>query len=115
MNKSSRLSYDLYLNCRRLNKNLSKFVPDRESFKLKSNNYILWFKEKGIVAFWLDTYKIVSKNFVENAIRLEDTKEINDKNPISITSIIISEHFLTVILYGLFFIFILYHLFLTDV
>lgn len=98
MNKSSRLSYDLYINCRKLNKNLSKFVPDRESFKLKSNHYTLWFKEKGIVSFWLDTYKIVSKNFVENAIRLEDTKEINEKNPISITSIIISDHFLTVIL-----------------
>ncbi|CAF0822073.1 unnamed protein product [Brachionus calyciflorus] len=95
MNTSSRVSYDLYLNCRKINTNLSNFVPERESFKLKLNNYNLWFKEKGIVMFWLETYKIVSKNFIEKAVLLEDTKEISEDNPVSMTSILIADHLIT--------------------
>ena len=96
MNKSSRVSYELFINCRKINNNLAKYVHERESFKLKLNDYPSWFKKQGIVTFWLETYKIVSKNFVENAVQLEDAKEINEHNPKSNTSTLKSEQLITV-------------------
>lgn len=96
MNTSSRVSYYLYINCRKITENLATHVSERESFKLKLNQYPIWFKETGIVTFWLETYKIVAKNFIENALRLEDTQEINSHASISITSVLICDHLITV-------------------
>jgi hypothetical protein len=100
MKSSSSVAYFLFIYCRELVNFLSKYVPERELFKLQLGNYPFWFKEQGIVTFWLETYKIVSNEYVVNALKLEDvkaiSKEANPNTGISITSVIVAKHLLTV-------------------
>ena len=98
MKYSSKVSTNLYLNCRELCNKLSKYIKDREKFKFQLNYYPEWFKELNIVSFWLETFKIVSKEFVLEALKMEDVKEIsNGDNPgITMTSVLVAEHLIQV-------------------
>jgi hypothetical protein len=100
MKTSSGVAYYLFIYCRELCNFISKYVPERELFKFQLREYPRWFKEQGIVTFWLETYKIVSKEFVANALKLEDVKtissDVSSDSGISITSVIVAEHLLTV-------------------
>jgi hypothetical protein len=99
MKYSSHVSTNLYLNCRELCKKLSKYIDDREKFKFQLSQYPEWFKELHIVSFWLETFKIVSKEFVQKALKMEDVKEIsNGDNPgITMTSVLVSQHLIRVL------------------
>jgi hypothetical protein len=98
MRNSSKVSTVLFFNCRELCSNLSKFINGREKFKFQLIQYPEWFKELCIVSFWLETFKIVSKEFVLNALKMEDVKEIsNGDNPgITMTSVLVAEHLIVV-------------------
>lgn len=98
MKFSSRVSSHLFIYCRDLCTCMSKYIPDREKFKFQLSQYPEWFKEQQIVAFWLETYKIVAKEYVINALKSEDVKEISNGNNVSIsmTSVLVAEHLLTV-------------------
>jgi hypothetical protein len=95
MKQSSRVSYYLFANCKELVNNLIKYVAERELFKLKIIQYHVWFKENGIITFWFDTYSIVAREYIKNALEVNDMKEIS--NGISMTSAIVSDHLIMVI------------------
>ena len=97
MKLSSRVSYLLYVYCKDIVNKLIKYVPSRELFKLKLNDFASWFKNRGIITFWLETYRIVSKEYVQKALHLEDSEEFS--NGLSMTSVLVSDHFMTVWIY----------------
>lgn len=97
MKSSSHVSYYLYLNCRELTNLLEKHVAEREYFKLKVSQYPTWFKEKGIVDYWFDTYRIVSNEYLDKVLRLEDIHLAS--NGIWSDTVIMCKHILTVTYY----------------
>ena len=98
MKYSSHVSTNLFLNCRELCNFFTNYIKDREKFKFQLINYPTWFKELHIVSFWLETFKIASKEFVINALKKEDVKEIsNGDNPgITMTSVLVADHLIRV-------------------
>lgn len=94
MRKSSNVSVYLFLYCKELVSKITKHVSDRESFKLKLLEYPSWFKATGLYTYWLDTYRLDAKEYVESAINLEDSKE--HTSGVSMTSILVSSHLLRV-------------------